>query len=64
MIRPHKNNGHELFLEALAEDKREGGRFDAIGFAQFFPEDHIDDVRDAWRRYLEHHYRQPARGGK
>lgn len=40
-----------LAREALEEDKREHGRFDAAGFANFFPEHNEQDVLDAWHIY-------------
>ena len=43
----------ELVHEALAEDDRSGSHFDAIGFAQFFPEDDPAAVRAAWWTYDE-----------
>ena len=53
---PQQDRGYELFREALAEDEREGGTFDAIGFGQFFPEEHPNIVRDAWQYYRDYHY--------
>lgn len=47
-----------LLAEALAEDAREGGRFDADGFSNFFPEegrDNPDLVAEAWRLYQAHY---------
>jgi hypothetical protein len=46
----------ELVQEALAEDKREGGRFDEDGWSNYFHEDWKicpDAVRDAWFVYDE-----------
>ncbi len=55
----HLNEGEEANLttinllvdEALSEDKREGGRFDADGFSNFFPEYGPVEVREAFRIY-------------
>jgi hypothetical protein len=44
---------YELFKEARKEDRREGGRFDAIGFGQFFPEHDPHVVADAWLYYRD-----------
>lgn len=43
----------ELVEEAMAEDRRNHGRFDEIGFFQFFPEEAPDNVRAAWLKYDE-----------
>jgi hypothetical protein len=48
--------GHELFKQALAEDTRTGGRFDAVGFAQFFRAEKPEDVQAAWTLYCEHRF--------
>lgn len=51
-------NAKDLLSEALAEDAREGSRFDADGFSNFFPEEGRDCpamVAEAWRLYQEHH---------
>jgi hypothetical protein len=42
-----------LVKEALDEDARAGGKFDAEGFSNFFPEDDPDQVRLAWVIYDE-----------
>jgi hypothetical protein len=49
------STARQLFREALAEDKREGSRFDPIGFCQFFPEEHPETIRNAWELYLIWH---------
>jgi hypothetical protein len=41
----------ELVIEALSEDAREESRFDAAGFANFFPEEKADNVGYAWGWY-------------
>ena len=41
----------ELVREALAENEREGSKFDADGFANFFRGEDPDKVRDAWWLY-------------
>jgi hypothetical protein len=48
----------ELLAEALAEDKREGGRFDRDGWGNYFLEDWKHDpeaVEEAWRLYCQKH---------
>jgi len=37
----------------MAEDHREGRRFDADGFSNFFPEDDPELVGEAWKLYDE-----------
>jgi hypothetical protein len=41
---------------AFDEDDAVGGRFDAIGFGQFCPENEHKDVREAWRAYEAYRY--------
>jgi hypothetical protein len=43
----------ELLAEATEEDRREGSRFDAWGFAAFFPEEDPETVREAWVLYCD-----------
>jgi hypothetical protein len=41
----------EMIVEALSEDARQGSRFEADGFANFFPETNDEDIREAWLEY-------------
>lgn len=56
-----KNKVAELVKEAREEDAREGSKFDAAGFANFFPEENKTDpeaVEQAWRVYENEVYGQ------
>lgn len=44
-------NAIEIVREALAEDERENGHFDAEGFSNFCPEEDPADITAAWLIY-------------
>ena len=48
----------DLVNDALAEDSREGGKFDAEGFSNFFPEEDSLIVGAAWEVYSANHTRR------
>jgi hypothetical protein len=50
----------ELVNEAMREDAREGSRFDAEGFSNFFPEEESLIVGAAWEVYNANHDRRSA----
>lgn len=45
-----------ILESAFAEDDAEGGRFDAIGFEQFCPEDKPEDIAEAYDLYREYRW--------
>jgi len=46
----------EILAEALAEDAREGSRFDADGFSSYFLEGCAsEEVAEAWSLYEAYH---------
>ncbi len=48
-----------ILQAALDQDRADGGRFDAIGFDQFCPEEKPKHVREAWKLYCIYHQARP-----